>query len=423
MTCRDHLPALLLIALLSAFAFWGASRVPFHPDESTQLFTSADFDLLLTRPAALGWQPGHDADLRQRYRLLDAPLTRYLLGAGRTLAGLPPLPADWDWGATWEANSAAGALPAPALLRTGRYAVTALLPLTLLLLYLTGCALGGRRVGLLAVLLLGMHPLVLLHARRAMAEGALLFGVTCTLWALLAAPARARALWLGLALGLAVNAKQSALALVLLVFPRVGGNRRRSVRSLQPHGLLSIVRSLLLLVGISVLLNPVFWSHPISAMRSAIRLRADLAARQAADTARLAPGALLDTPAKRIIALLGNLYVTPPQFAEVGNYTAATAPSEAAYRANPLHTWGRGLWGGAFFLVLTLIGMGRGVREIWRRGAAPGETEATQKVIWLLAATALQAGALLVMIPLPWQRYTVPLLPMAALWEAYAIKK
>ncbi len=436
----NHKPAFLLIAVLSAFALWGAARVPFHPDESTQLFTSADFDLLFTRPRTLGWQAGRDEDLRQRYRLLDAPLTRYLLGLGRTLSGQPPLPVDWDWGKTWAENAAAGALPSAALLNAGRCAVTALLPFTLLFLYLTGCALGGRRVGLLAVLLLGLHPLVLLHARRAMAEGALLFGVSFTLWALLAAPPRRRASLLGLALGLAVNAKQSALGLTPLIVQGDGGGtpeneqwavdgRRGALHGLPStvHGLRSTVsrslRSLAVLLAISVLLNPVFWSHPVLAMRSAIRLRADLAARQVADTARLAPETRLDTPGKRLLALVGNLYLAPPRFAEVGNYTAETAASEAAYLANPLHDWGRNLYGGGFFLALTLLGMGRGVREVIRGRTAFGEAQATRKVVCLLAATLLQGGALLVMIPLPWQRYVIPLLPMVVLWEAYAIKK
>ena len=434
---------LLLIALLSAFALWGAARVPFHPDESTQLFTSADFDLLLTHPRALGWQPGRDEDLRQRYRLLDAPLTRYLLGLGRTLAGQPPLPADWDWGKTWTENAAAGALPSPELLRAGRMAVTALLPLTLWLFYLTGYALGGRRVGLAGVLLLGLHPLVLLHARRAMAEGALLFGVTFTLWALLAAPSRRRPGWLGLALGLAVNAKQSALALVPLAGGTVDCGRwtvdegrgtvdggrwtrddgLRSTVYRLPSVVSRLLSPLLILLTLTALLNPVFWPHPVLAIRSAIHLRADLAARQAADTARLAPETLLDTPAKRLIALVGNLYLTPPRFAEVGNYTAETAAAEAAYLANPLHDWGRGLYGGALFLALTLLGMGRGVREIWKGRTAFGEAQAARKVACLLGATALQGGALLLMIPLPWQRYVIPLLPMVVLWQAYAFKR
>jgi len=417
MSLRAHLPALALIALLSGFALWGAPRVPFHPDESTQLFTSADFETLFTRPQALGWQPEHSGELRQRYRLLDAPVTRYLLGAGRALHGLPPLPADWDWSKTWAQNAAAGALPSAALLTAGRAAIAALFPLTLALLYLSGCALGGRRVGLLAVLLLGLHPLALVHARRAMAEGALLFGVTFSLWALLAAPRRQRPLWLGLALGLAINAKQTALALL----PLAAFSPRRAAGRGSTRGLLrDILLPLALALALTALLNPVFWSHPLAALRAAAALRADLNARQAADTARLAPGALLDTPGKRFIALAGNLFILPPQFAEVGNYAAETASVGAAYRSHPLHGLGRGLWGGGFFLALALVGAGRGLWGLLhRQGGGAAEQEAVRL---LLAATLLQGGALLLLIVLPWQRYVVPLLPMTVLWQAYAFR-
>lgn len=411
---RPHLPALVLIPLISIFALCGIREVPFHPDESTQLFTSADFDLWLSHPMAAGWQPGNDDDLRQRYRLLDAPLTHFVLGLGRAVAHQPALPVDWDWSLSWQENMRAGALPSEALLTAGRAAVTLLLPLTLTLLYLTGLSLGGRRVGLLSVLFLGLNPLTLLHARRAMAEGALLFGVTFTLWALLNA-SRYRAVWLGIAIGLTINAKQSTLALLpTLALP--ASLPRRSLLWLR-----QTVIGLLITVALSILLNPVFWSHPILAMHSAVRLRAELTRRQSADIARLNPDALLDSPSKRLIALLGNLFVVPPQFAEVGNYQAETAPAVVAYLAQPLHTWGRGLAGGAFFLTLTLIGMGRAAREAWEGRATFWVSRATRKVVWLWVATTLQGGALLLMISLPWQRYVIPLLPMVALWQAYAL--
>ncbi len=411
---RPHLPALMLITLISTLALCGVRAVPFHPDESTQLFTSADFDLWLSHPTAAGWQPGQDDDLRQRYRLLDAPLTHLVLGLGRAVAHQPPLPVDWDWSLSWQENALAGAVPSETLLTAGRTAVTLLLPLTLTLLYLTGLSLGGRRVGLLSILFLGLNPLTLLHARRAMAEGALLFGITFTLWALLSA-SRYRTIWLGIALGLTINAKQSALALLpTLALP--ASLSRRSILWLR-----QTISGLLITIVLSILLNPVFWSHPTLAMRSAAHLRTELARRQSADIARMNPEALLDSPSKRLIALLGNLFIVPPQFAEVDNYHTETATAVAAYLAQPLHTWGRGLAGGAFFLTLTLIGMGRAAREAWKGRTTFRVSRATQKVVWLWVATILQGGALLLMIPLPWQRYVIPLLPMVALWQAYAL--
>ncbi|GAB4527218.1 MAG: hypothetical protein Fur0018_12740 [Anaerolineales bacterium] len=413
------MPALALITAISIFALSGLNTVPFHPDESTHLFTSADFETLISHPAALGWQAARQDDPRQRYRLLDAPLMSLLPGLGRRATGLPALPSDWDWSRTWEENAAAGALPSSSLLTAGRAAITLLLPLTLWLLYLSGYALGGRRVGLVSVLLLGLNPLALLHARRIMGEGALLFGVSFVLWVLLAAPRRHRVWLLGLALGLAINAKQTALALLPLVLWADG----RPPLAM-PRLKASISRALLCLATIlmlTALLNPVYGRQPAAALRDAVRLRAELAARQSADIARLTPGAWLDSPAKRLIALTGNLFIVPPQFAETGNYTAETAEAEQVYLSNPLHDWGRGLGGGAFFLALTLLGMGRAAREIWKGRAALGETRHTQNLVWLWGATALQGGALLLMIPIPWQRYVIPLLPMTVLWQAYAL--
>jgi len=63
---------------------------------------SADFEAVFTQPSSLGWKSENEGDLRQRYRELDAPLTRYVLGIGRSIAGLPPLPNDWNWSVNWE---------------------------------------------------------------------------------------------------------------------------------------------------------------------------------------------------------------------------------------------------------------------------------------------------------------------------------
>src|SRR5436190_22554796 len=38
---------LALWAVAAAFIMWGAPRVPFHPDESTYLYMSQDFDRLI----------------------------------------------------------------------------------------------------------------------------------------------------------------------------------------------------------------------------------------------------------------------------------------------------------------------------------------------------------------------------------------
>jgi hypothetical protein len=182
----SHSHLLILFILAASVIYWaGLPAVPFHPDESTQIFMSSDVELFFTRPADLFWREEARDDVRQRYRELDAPLTRYLIGIGRfVLGGQPPLPVDWDWTSSWQANLAAGAYPDADLLLAARLPQALLFPLTLLLLFLTLQAIAPRPAAWLGLFLFAVHGLVLLHTRRAMAEGVLLFTIMLTLWSL-----------------------------------------------------------------------------------------------------------------------------------------------------------------------------------------------------------------------------------------------
>ena len=113
-------PFFIILGILTSFYLWGVMTVPFHPDESTQLYMSGDLDQLLTDPFELAFNPNAVGDLKQHYRLIDAPLTRYILGFGRTIGGFAALHADWDWSKTWTENVQIGALPSEDLLYAGR---------------------------------------------------------------------------------------------------------------------------------------------------------------------------------------------------------------------------------------------------------------------------------------------------------------
>lgn len=164
-TLKSHWIFILLLLTLSVFYFWGLSKVPFHPDESTQLYMSADFEKLITNPLAMAWEDTEPVSSISRYRLLDAPLTRYLLGIGRTVFSLPSLPSDWDWSASWEENQRNGALPNDRMLLLGRLIIASLFPLGLILLYRIGIAMDGRWLGIFTVLLFSSNALILLHTR------------------------------------------------------------------------------------------------------------------------------------------------------------------------------------------------------------------------------------------------------------------
>jgi len=411
-----------LLALLAAFALWGVDRIPFHPDESTYLYMSSDFNHLLSDPLSLAWTPVQTMDDRAHLRLVDAPLTRYLLGLGRSLAGLPALPADWDWSKTWQQNQAAGALPDPRLLLVGRFTMTMLFPFSLLLIYRIGWRLHGVYTGLLAALLLGLNALVLLHDRRAMAEAPLTFGVLLALWTFLAGKKHP---WLvGLGLAIAFNAKYTGLFLlpvgllaVLLPAFELPDTDHLPVQPLSWQRLVIDWGQLLVVFGlVTCLLNPFMWRQPLQAVQAAILERQELQSKQQADLKRLTPDVVLDSPSQRLAALLANLYFTPPAFAEAGNYSWQTGPAEQAYLAIPGHNLLRGLWGGSLLFALSLIGVALACLRL------PRASPARQQVLGLLLLSTLAlALGIFWLAPLPWQRYVIPLAPLSCLWSAYAV--
>jgi len=394
----------LLCTLITAlFLIWGCSLVPFHPDESTQIFMSQDFRLLLTQPRTLAWQPGEDLIPPARYRAIDAPLTRYLIGWARFLNRTPPLENDWNWSLSWVENDSRGALPSSRQLQTSRFAVTLLIPASMLLLYSTVKSILNGPTALLSALLLGLNPLTMLHARRAMAESSLLAGVCFFLWAV--TRKRIRPWLIGLGLAAAVNAKQSAVALlpvgiIAVCWPNNGGLNTKSV-------IRRVAELAVVFTAITLILNPFFWSQPFQAARVSLKLRSSFTSAQTAD--------FLDTETdssvigQRSLAAVVNLYLRPPSTEEVGNYLAVVEKQKQHYFSHPLHSWGRGLIPGSLFLSLSAVGIL--VLSLSLRGS---ESAAFRGQLLLLLAFFLQLAVLILLFSLPWQRYVMPLLPFTS---------
>jgi hypothetical protein len=407
-TLKSHWIFILLLLTLSVYYFWGLSKVPFHPDESTQLYMSADFEQIITYPLAMAWEENEPVSSVSRYRLLDAPLTRYLLGFGRNLFSLPPLASDWDWSASWEENQRNGALPNDRMLLLGRLIIASLFPLGLVLLYRIGIAMDGRWLGIFTVLLFSSNALILLHTRRAMAEGTLVFGVILTLYALIFADKRP--LLVGLAVAIAFNAKQSAVALLPIGLLAVCWIPEKNMRNFP----LLAGNSAKYLAGfalLTALLNPFLWRQPVSAAQEALQLRQDLFERQVADYERLAPGQVLESPAERSAVLLAQLFFTPPSFSEVGNYREFTKPAEAQYLLSPSQQLWRNPISGVILFGLAILGMVVAVRVSFHAGSAKRRL----LLLYLFAFLVLAIG-IISMIPLPWQRYSIPLIPIITIF-------
>lgn len=404
-------PVLAILAI-SAFYFGGILNVPFHPDESTQIFMSSDLEALLTKPQDLFWHPNQEQDSRQRYRELDAPLTRYLIGVGRLATGLNAVPVDWDWSLSWQANQQNGALPDGTLLLAARLAVAALFPFSLFLIFQTAESIGGRFCAWIALVLLASNALILLHTRRAMAESALVFGVAFTLWGLVRL---VRAPWLlAVPIALAFNAKQStavlmAAGLLAVLWPPAAFSASMSSRLRQAAAFFGIF------AAITLLLNPFLWSNPMAAGAAAWNARQDLLHRQVEMMAALQSGLAPPTVSERPLTLAAQLFLAPPAIAEVGNYLPETQSAAVQYFSNPLHTLLRGQVGGGIMLFLTLAGFTLAIFHVLR------QPPQNKRPLALLCSASLAQFLALCWIPLAFQRYTIPLAPFVALWAAYGV--
>ncbi len=162
---------LSVLILYMVFFFSTILLVPFHPDESTQIYMSKDVDILFTAPANLFYHAETTLSPEQRYRLIDAPLPRTIIGISRGIFHLPPLKSDWNWSLSWEENKTNGALPTNYLLLISRLGLAVFVPLGLVFFYLTLKGVVNWPISLLVSVVLGMNAIFLVHTRRAMAEG------------------------------------------------------------------------------------------------------------------------------------------------------------------------------------------------------------------------------------------------------------
>jgi len=268
---------------------------------------------------------------------------------------------------------------------------------------------------LLAAGFLALNALYLLHARRAMSEGPLLFGVCLALWGFIDGERRP---WLaGLGAALALNAKQSTLPLLPVGLLAVVWLVDASPALRWRRRLSNAMQYLLVLTILTVALNPWLWRQPVVALRAALAERNTLLALQVADMREIAPQQVLDMVGERLMAVTAHLFLTPPSFAEVGNYRSATVIAEAAYLSNPLHTLLRGTVGGVVLMVLFLLGMSLALANMRRVSLSQ-----RRALVLVLLAGALQLAAIVAAVPLAWQRYVIPLLPFVALWAAYALR-
>jgi len=402
----------LTILLLSLVFFLRLMQVPFHPDESTQIFMSSDLQELFSSPRRLIWLGAADEDREMQLRMLDAPLTRYMIGVGGWLTNQNALPVDWDWTKSFDYNQQAGALPANSLLLTARLSVSFFFPLSLVLFWLVLKKNFSPAAGWVGIFSAAGNALVLLHTRRAMAESLTFFLVIWLIYILY--QKRHSPVILGLAAGLAFCAKQSTVIWILAAFACIlfGSYSFADTFKRKITNLFICAGAFILVV---LLLNPFLWKYPFSAFQRAYTLRQDLVSRQFADISRVSPSSALHSPVQRVGALAANLFFTPPAIEDTTNYIDELSVSINRYNEDPVNSILRNIPGGFIVLVFTLLGVYTAIR--------PGSKLHTRENLLLVLAGLTQFLFLASTIPLPFQRYVIPLAPTAIVFFAVGTSK
>lgn len=403
---------LLPLLLLGIYYYSSLTLVPFHPDESSYIFMSSDFEKFFSDPLEMVFMPSNPDAPGQHYRLVDPPLTRYAIGAGLWVSGKEAISTDWDWSAGWQENVFNGALPPSDVLLASRLSVSWAYLISLFAIYQFGKRMQGSSAGLIAMLLVGTSALVLLHTRRAMEESLLLLGVCLSLWSFSGINKRP---WLSaLAVLLAINTKWTSAVLIPLgaisIFILDSPTKRLRWCNL--------VLFLLILLGGTYLLNPVAWSDPLLVASTAFQERTDLVNAQIATLAQLNGSHALTTPTARFSALISNTFFNSPSALDVGNYREILEKDIQAYLAFPGTNWLRGWTGGLLSLFITLFGLFLMISTlIFHRDTA-------YKVTLLsLAGFFLTAGSLAITLALPFQRYVIVFLPFLYLVMSFGISQ
>ena len=396
----------ILCLFLTMFYLWGMNLVPFHPDESTQIFMSQDSFDFIKDPLSLSYSPGAELTSKINYRAIDMPLTRYLIGFTRFATSSPGLHSDWDWSLTWEQNLKIGAYPSQTLLKIARLIPTLLIPISVYLFYFAIRKVLPKIPALIAVLFLGLNPLILLHGRRAMAESALLFGITLFLWSV--TRDRIKPILVGISIAVAFNAKQTGVFLIPagIIAVCTLPDEEQNLKNMLARS--AVVLAVFLII--TLLLNPFYWKSPFSAIIFGYQTRAQLLDLQLMDhLGGSAPNIL-----RQALNLISNVFMLPPAVSEIDNYLDPLTRQIQAYRDILPHSWGRDLIGGSIQLTIILSGF----FVLYKRYSSHSKAIKNNLILLLITTFSLTLG-ILTFLPLPWQRYFIPLLPLIAFWVGY----
>lgn len=410
----------LWLAALVIYVLAGTTLVPFHADESTQIAMSHDYaGLFIGRDLdAVAYRENPADPAQQELRLVNGTINKYLIGLAWHVNGFTEddLNQPWDWGADWDYNQRTGHLPAGELLRAARWPSALLTAAGVVVMFALGREAGGRPAAYLASAYYALSPALLLNGRRAMMEGSLLFFsllvVLAGVWFLRTYSWRT-ALLMGVAGGLALASKHTALFTVAVVF---GGCLLAVVAGsiLHPGGTLTYRAPTQLFVAgglaavVFLALNPAWWDDPVRRAEEVLELRQTLLEIQTSFFGHY------DGLLEQVGGFVRQALVALPQYYEAAGWDDYVGDQITRYEAT---LWRGVSIGGLVFLALIIVGF----VALWRVSSVPVSTRL------LVAGWALaMIGFTLLLTPLEWQRYYVPVFPalglLAALGLAYLLE-
>ncbi|MBZ0297337.1 MAG: glycosyltransferase family 39 protein [Anaerolineae bacterium] len=401
------------MAVLALYILAGTPLVPFHPDESTQIFMSHDYayQFIERDLSKIRYSDPPQRDTEQELRLLNGTINKYLIGLAWHLNGFnaDDLNEQWDWGADWDYNLRAGHLPALDLLHVARWPSALLLAAGVIVIFALGWQLGGRPVAYFASLYYALNPALLLNGRRAMMEGSQIFFallvVLAGVWFVRRYSWRA-VLLLGVAAGFALASKHTTVFTVAPVFAIcivliLARRQTRPLGKLFAAGVIGL--------AIFYALNPAWWGNPISRATTVLELRQDLLTTQTEVFGHYEH--IVDQSAGFARQTLMNL----TQYYEVSGWDALIGDQIAHYESSPWH--GVSIGGSVIGGLVMLLLVGFGLLALWRhrhRQVVSGR--------WLIGGWALAVSVFtLVLTPLEWQRYYVPVYPALGLLAALGL--
>lgn len=394
---------MILAIFWSFFYFKNIITVPFHPDEATQIFMSEDFKLLFNNTSDLFYNRDPASPIKQNYRLLDAPLTKYTIGFWRMIFGIEGLQSDWNWSKSWELNSAA--LPDHNLLLLSRISLSIFFPFSIFLFYFIAQDLFNHNkiLVLSSLLLFSTNSLLLLHTRRAMAEGLLIFFLIFSLYTLNKLPKK----WIFLSaipITFAINAKQSLIFLIPIALILMIIYYKKNIKSIA----IQTVMFFILIIGISYLLNPISWQEPIKVAKLMIIERQELSQDQVSAISSVTPEFPTIKFKEKITAFIAQIFVLPPSPQEISNYQEQLNQSIYEYFKNPIQKgYFRNLIIGTIFFLLSFYGFIISIFIL----------PIKQKIIFSLGYLLL-IFEIFLFVDLPFQRYYLPTIPFV-IWFTF----